>query len=147
MQVLDVGCGPGLLTARIAGEVGPTGHVVGTDIAPRALLAAEEHAHAGGLGNVDFVLAGAGHGQLGQSRFDRAVLVAVLGEITDRQAALAEIFQALKPGGVLSVTEVALDPHRQAPQQVRHLAEAAGFLEQAWFNGRLVFTLNFVKPP
>jgi len=41
------------------------------------------------------------------------VLVTVLGEVPDREAALREIFDALKPGGILSVTEIIFDPHFQ----------------------------------
>ena len=147
MHVVDVGCGAGRLTTRIAKEVGPTGNVVGLDINPKALRAAERHAHATGLENIHFVLAGAGEGKLGQTRFDRAVLVAVLGEIIDRDAAMYEIFQALKPGGLLSVTEVALDPHRRSGNEVRLLARAAGFVEQSFVDNRLLFTINLVKPP
>jgi ubiquinone/menaquinone biosynthesis C-methylase UbiE len=147
MRVLDIGCGPGRLTARIAKEVGPTGDVVGIDVDPRTLRLAEKHAHASGLKNVHFVLAGVGEGKLGQSRFDRAVLVAVLGEIIDRNSAMAEIFQALKPGGLLSATEVAVDPHRQSTKEIRRLAEGTGFVEQALFGNRLLLTINFVKPP
>jgi ubiquinone/menaquinone biosynthesis C-methylase UbiE len=147
MHVVDIGCGPGRLAVRIAKEVGPTGDVVAIDIDPRTLRLAEKHASASGLKNVRFVLAGAGEGKLGQSRFDRAVLVAVLGEIINRNSAMAEIFQALKPGGLLSVTEVALDPHRQSAREIRRLAEGTGFLEQACFDNRLLYTINLVKPP
>jgi ubiquinone/menaquinone biosynthesis C-methylase UbiE len=146
MHVVDIGCGPGHLTVRIAQDVSPSGDVVGIDPNPRALSAAGKHANAAGLKNISFILAGAGEGKLGQARFDRAALVAVLGEITDRNAVMAEIFQALKPGGLLSVTEVAMDPHRRSGDEVRRLAKAAGFVEQACFDGRLVFTINFVKP-
>lgn len=52
--------------------------VVAIDVDPRALRVAEKHANAVGLKNMHFILAGAGEGKLGQSRFDRAVLVAAL---------------------------------------------------------------------
>jgi predicted methyltransferase len=51
--------------------------------------------------------------------------------MANREAALVEIFQALKPGGILSVTEGFLDPHYQSREQVRHLAQPAGFVEEA----------------
>ena len=86
MRVVDIGCGPGRLTVRIAKEVGPTGDVVAMDVDPRALREAEKRAIAAGQKNIHLILAGAGEGKLGQSRFDRAVLVAVLGEITNRGA-------------------------------------------------------------
>jgi ubiquinone/menaquinone biosynthesis C-methylase UbiE len=146
MHVVDIGCGPGRLAVRIAREVGLTGEVVGLDVDPKALRMAEKYANTVGLKNIRFVLAGAGEGTLDQSRFDRAVLVAVLGEIANRRAAMIEIFQSLKRGGLISVTEVALDPHRQSGDEVRRLAKTTGFVEQACFGGRLVFTINFVKP-
>jgi len=147
MRVADIGCGPGRLTARIAKQVGPNGDVVGIDVDPRALRAAEARANAGGLKNVHFILAGAGEGKLDRSRFDRVALVAVLGEITNRDAAMAEIFQALKPGGMVSVTEVALDPHRRSDGEVRRLAKTAGLVERARFGNRLLFTINLVRSP
>jgi len=147
MRVADIGCGSGRLTARIAKQVGPNGDVVGIDVDPRALRAAEARANAGGATNTRFILAGVGEGKLDRSRLDRVALVAVLGEIVNRDAAMAEIFQALKPGGMLSVTEVALDPHRQSDGEVRRLAKAAGLVERARFGNRLLFTINLVKPP
>jgi ubiquinone/menaquinone biosynthesis C-methylase UbiE len=102
MHVVDIGCGPGRLSARIAKEVGPAGEVVGIDVDPRVLRVAEKHANASGLTNIRFILARAGEGKLDHTRFDRAVTVAVLGEITDRHAAMVEIFQVLKPGGLFS---------------------------------------------
>jgi ubiquinone/menaquinone biosynthesis C-methylase UbiE len=146
MRVADVGCGPGRLTVRIATQVGPNGDVVGMDVDPRVLRAAEERANAGGLRNTHFILAAAGEGKLDRSWLDRVALVAVLGEITNRDAAMAEFFQALKPGGVLSVTEVGLDPHRQSEGEVRRLAKAAGFEERACFGNWLAFTINLEKP-
>lgn len=146
MRVADIGCGSGRLTARIAKQVGPNGDVVGMDVDPRVLRVAERHANANGLMNTHFILAGAGQGKLDRSRLDRVALVAVLGEISNRDAAMAEIFQALKPGGMLSVTEVGLDPHRRSRDEVRRLAKAAGFVERACFGNRLLFTINLVKP-
>ncbi len=83
---------------------------------------------------------------MGRNRFDRAVLVTVLGEISDQQAALQEIFAALRPGGILSVTEVVFDPHFQGRTKVTRLAEAVGFQEKAFHGNRISFTLHLEKP-
>ena len=57
-----------------------------------------------------------------RGRFDRAVLVTVLGEIPGREAALREIFEALRPGGILLVEETIRDPHFQTRSTVTRLA-------------------------
>jgi ubiquinone/menaquinone biosynthesis C-methylase UbiE len=110
------------------------------------LARAKEKAHTANLSNIEFVQAGAGEGKLGCSRFDRALLVTVLGEIPDRTGALKEIFNALKPGGILSVTETLFDPHYQSRQTVTRLAGAVGFRERGFFGNRAAFTVNLEKP-
>ena len=70
----------------------------------------------------------------------------VLGEIPDREVALKEIFNALKPGGILSVTEIVFDPHFQSRNTVRRLVESAGFRENEFFGNRFAFTLNLERP-
>jgi ubiquinone/menaquinone biosynthesis C-methylase UbiE len=99
-----------------------------------------------GLENVQLVHAGIGENKLPQNEFDRAILVTVLGEIPDQKAALTEIFDSLKPGGMLSVTELIPDPHYQSRNTVGQLAAAAGFVATQSFGNWLAFTLNFVKP-
>src|SRR4029077_2645718 len=68
MRVVDIGCGPGHLTVRIAKEVGTMGHVVAVDVDPRVLRVAEKRANAAALKNIQFMHAGAGEGKLGQSK-------------------------------------------------------------------------------
>jgi FkbM family methyltransferase len=108
MAVLDVGCGPGRVAIPIASKVGPEGEVVAVDIQPGMLRRAQKKARAAKVTNIRFLEAAVGEGKLPRDRFDRALLVTVLGEIPDRERALREIFDALKPGGRLSVTEVIL---------------------------------------
>ena len=146
MAILDLGCGPGRLTIPIAREVGPAGKVVAMDIQSGMLQRAQEKARAANLTNIEFLQAGAGEGKLGRDRFDSSLLVTVLGEIPDRERALREIFYALKPGGLLSVTEIIFDPHFQSRQTVARLARSVGFRETTFHGNRIAFTLNFEKP-
>lgn len=146
MKVLDAGCGPGRLTLPLAEAVGPGGEVTALDIQEGMLARVREKVRAAGLENVQYIQAGLGEGKLPPDYFDRAVLVTVLGEIPDQVAALKEIQGSLKPGGILSVTEVIFDPHFQRRETVSRLAQAAGFEEKEFYGKKLAYTMHFRKP-
>jgi len=146
MRVLDVGCGPGRLTIALGRAVGSQGEVTAMDLQAAMLRQAQDKARAAGLVNIHFLRAGAGEGKLDRDRFDRALLVTVLGEIPDQDVALQEVFAALKPGGMLSVTETVFDPHFQRSRAVALIATAVGFREQGCFGNRLAYTLHLEKP-
>ncbi len=145
MKVLDFGCGPGRLTIPVARQVGPTGQVTAFDLQPGMLQRVRAKAEAENLGNIQLVQGAAGQGKLERDRYDRALLVTVLGEIPDPKAVLAEIFDSLKPGGILSVTEVIADPHFLRRDRVRSAANSVGFVERDFFGNRVSFTINFEK--
>ena len=146
MTVLDAGCGPGRLTVPLARGVGTSGRVVALDIQAGMLARAKTKTVTAGLANIDFINAGLGDGKLPRNRFQRAVLVTVLGEIPDRRAAFAELFNTLAPGGILAVVEVIFDPHFQTRSTVIDLAVAAGFRERAFFGHFLAYVIHFEKP-
>ncbi len=146
MNALDFGCGPGRLTIPMAEKVGAQGKVTAVDMQTGMLQRTQEKAQSKNIGNIRFVQSAAGEGKLGNNQFDRAVLVTVLGEIPDQLPALKELFNAMKPGGVLSITEVIFDPHFQSQSKVWGLAEKVGFQQKAFFGNKLAYTLNLEKP-
>jgi ubiquinone/menaquinone biosynthesis C-methylase UbiE len=146
MRVLDAGCGPGRVTISAAERVGPVGEVVGLDLQEPMLARLRRKAAVRGLTNVRTVRGQLEAGVVERDSFDRAFLVTVLGEIPDRAAALRALHAALRPGGVLSVTELIPDPHYQSRRTVRRLAEAAGFRPDQTYATPLAFTMNFRKP-
>lgn len=146
MKILDVGCGVGRITIPAAEKVLPNGEVVALDGQPAMLKEVEKRIAAKNLTNVRTLFSRIDQSELEQNTFDRALLVTVLGEIPDREAALQHISAALKPGGLLSITEVIPDPHYQFYGTVRRLAEAAGFQFDRYYGNWLAFTVNFIKP-
>ncbi len=146
MRVLDAGCGPGRLTIPLARAVGPDGEVVALDGQPEMLGKLERRIADEGITNVRLLRAGLGEGALSEEGFDRVVLAMVLGEVRDRGAAVRELYAALEPGGVLSVTEIFGDPDYRRPSTVRREVEGAGFRLVRRFGGFPAYTLNFQRP-
>lgn len=56
-RVLDIGCGFGDSTLKIASEVGPTGQAVGVDCAENFIRVGEQEAKAAGIRNASFFTA------------------------------------------------------------------------------------------
>ena len=97
---LDVGCGPGSVTASLAHAVGPDGLALGVDIS-EPMLARAVRAEAGP--QIGFLRADAQRLPLRAETVDAVVSIAVLQLIPDPAAALAEMARVLRPGGRLSV--------------------------------------------
>lgn len=146
MKIIDIGCGPGRLTIPLALTLGAKGEVLAMDIQTAMIDKVKAKANAKNLNNIKFLNAGIGEGKLSANEFDRALLVTVLGEIPNQIAALEEIFNALKPGGVLSITETIFDPHFQSLKKISKLTEQVGFQEKELIGNRLAFTIKFEKP-
>lgn len=145
MKVLDAGCGPGRLAIPAAKAIGPQGELTALDLQAGMLERVREKASIAGLSNIRLLQVELGKDKLESDYYDRAMLVTVLGEIPEQEAAVQEIYHALKPGGVLSVTEVIFDPHFQSRQSVQQAAERAGFHEVGFLGKRLAYTMHFEK--
>ncbi|GLW24171.1 class I SAM-dependent methyltransferase [Microbispora triticiradicis] len=104
MRVLDVGCGPGTITADLAGHV-PQGEVVGLDNAPGVLEQAREEAARRGVANVSFTT-GDVHA-LGAPDASFCVVHAhqVLQHVGDPVGALREMRRVTKPGGIVAARD------------------------------------------
>lgn len=99
-RVLDVAAGAGEQTLVTARRVGPSGHVLATDISANILEFAAAEARAAGLTNVETrVMDGENLDELKADSFDAVISRVGLIYFPDQQKALAGMRRALKPGG------------------------------------------------
>jgi ubiquinone/menaquinone biosynthesis C-methylase UbiE len=99
-RVLDIGCGFGDSTQRIAGLVGAGGEVLGVDAAPRFIETASQEAAEAGVGNVRFAVADVETTAFAE-RFDLAFSRMGTMFFANPVAALRNVRKALAPGGEL----------------------------------------------
>lgn len=97
-DVLDVAAGAGDQSLVAAERVGPTGHVLATDISPNILEYAAENALAQGYENLLTHVADGEKLDVPAASFDAAISRVGLIYFPDQQQALAGIRRALKPG-------------------------------------------------
>jgi ubiquinone/menaquinone biosynthesis C-methylase UbiE len=103
-KVLDIGCGSGSFSRRIAPAVGPNGTVVGIDPSQPMLDYATAHAPA----NCTFQAAGAEDLPFGDESFDLIVSSLAFHHIPTehRGAAVREMLRVLRPGGRVLIADV-----------------------------------------
>lgn len=119
-RVLDVGCGTGALTRRVARAVGSAGRVVGIDPSEEMVRYARRHSPS----NCDYRIAGAEAVPEPDASFDLAVSSLAVHHIPDdkREKAMAELMRVVRPGGRILIADF-----RGGAQAVRELVEGAGF--------------------
>jgi ubiquinone/menaquinone biosynthesis C-methylase UbiE len=128
MSVLDLGCGTGLFARAAAHMVGATGRIHAVDLQAAMLAAATARAEFEGVSDrIELHHAGAYQLPLPDDAIDVALVVATLGEIPDKPAALDELRRVLKPGARLVVADEWLNPAFMRAGAVRRSVEEAGF--------------------
>jgi len=121
MTALDFGCGPGSFSLAAARLVGPTGHVVAVDIQPLAIRRLRRAAARRGFNHLQVIHRDDLQGVPSESA-DVALLLDVLHEMDEPDAALAEVGRVLKQGGILCARD--------------HCMKRAGLLQSLTENGQ-----------
>ncbi|RSN87965.1 SAM-dependent methyltransferase [Streptomyces sp. WAC 05379] len=104
MRILDVGCGPGTITADLAALV-PDGRVTGVDRAPGILEQARATAAGRGVPNVDFAVADVHALDFPDETFCVVHAHQVLQHVGDPVGALREMARVTRPGGLIAVRD------------------------------------------
>ncbi len=101
MRVLDVASGMGEPSLRAAQRVGPSGFVLGTDVAAGMLEVAREKARALALSNIEFRETDAEMLEVPAQSFDAATVRWGLMYMPRPELALERLWRALRPSGLL----------------------------------------------
>jgi ubiquinone/menaquinone biosynthesis C-methylase UbiE len=109
MRILDLACGPGTLSRRLAAAVSPGGLVVGVDLAPGMIKLAQ----ALGIPSARFQLMDIEQLEFEAGSFDAAICGHGLQYASDLQRALKEARRVLRPQGRLAAS-VPLGSGREA---------------------------------
>lgn len=102
--VLDVGCGTGLETMRLAELVTPSGRVVGIDASEKFLTEARRRAASAGR-SIDYRHGDAQQLPFSEKTFDVARAERLFPYLADPERALAEFVRVTKPGGAVALIE------------------------------------------
>jgi ubiquinone/menaquinone biosynthesis C-methylase UbiE len=98
-RVLDIACGTGLVTFRVAGMVGPAGQAVGTDISDGMVDHCTRTAEARGLTNTAFARMEAERLDVKDGVFDVTLCALGMMYVVDFAGSIREMYRVTKPGG------------------------------------------------
>jgi SAM-dependent methyltransferase len=133
--VADVGAGSGYFSLRIAKRVGARGRVLATDLQPEMLAMIREKTDAAKITNVLPLLATPTDAKLPRGEVDLVLMVDVYHELPKPAETLAQVHDALRPGGRVALVEyrgedkaLPIKPeHKMTLPQIRKELEASHF--------------------
>jgi SAM-dependent methyltransferase len=105
MRVLDLACGPGIVSCLLADMAAP-GRVLGLDLSAELLVEARAAAGRQGLTNLGFQQGNAYGLELEDEQFDFIYARFLFQHLEHPLKALAEARRVLKPGGILAIADV-----------------------------------------
>lgn len=105
MRVLDLACGPGIVSCLLAKMAAP-GQVLGLDLSAELLVEARAAAGRQGLANLDFQQGNVYDLALEDEQFDFIYARFLFQHLEHPQRALAEARRVLKPGSILAIADV-----------------------------------------
>jgi len=134
-SVADIGAGSGYMTVKLAARVGPAGRVFANDVQPQMLDMLARRLARQRIANVTMVQGTVDDPKLPPSSVDLELMVDVYHELSQPQAMLRHLREALKPGGRLVLLEyrkedpsIPIRPeHKMSVAEAKLEVEAEGF--------------------
>jgi len=145
MSLLEVGPGPGTFTFEAAKQVGEDGKVYAIDIQESIITSLNKKIDQQGITNIVAEQASAYELPYPKGYFDRVYMVAVLGEIPEKQRALVEFRRVLKDDGYLAVGEFLPDPDYPRRRTVTAWCKEVGFELAEAYGNMMHYLLLFSK--
>ena len=103
-NLLDVGCGPGTLTADLAAKVAPA-RVLGVDLSDDVVGEARRHAEEAGADNLDVVAGDFRDLDIREGGFDVVHAHQVLQHLREPVGALRDMARLTRPGGIVAARD------------------------------------------
>ena len=116
-HVLDAGCGTGNLTYKLLEVLSDTGHVTAVDVSPRMIELANEKIPDS---RASFAVADIAKLPFENGELDRAICFSMWPHVSQPEAALKEMWRALKPMGRLHIW------HIDSRETINHVHANAG---------------------
>ena len=105
MNVLDLACGPGILSGAMAQIVNP-GCVTGVDLSEELISVAKKHNETQGISNVSFQTGNVYDLHLSADSFDFVYARFLFQHLESPETALQNIIRVMKPSGILCAVDV-----------------------------------------
>lgn len=145
MTCMDIGAGKGFYTKELAKQAAP-GIVHAIDISEKVIERLDRRVKKWTITNIQTHVQNAQALDFPDNSVDRILSITCLPEIPEPIKALEEWKRVLKPGGIISLSEVYGDPDYPRRKTEKEWAKKAGleFVEE--FGNFFVYQLNFRKP-
>jgi len=124
MTVADIGAGSGVISVRMAKEVGDKGQILAVDVQQEMLDALKIKCKRLGVTNIKPVLGKAKSPQLPAGKVDLAIMVDVYHEFNFPYEMMKEISKAMKPGGRVVFVEYRMEDPQVPIKLVHKMSES-----------------------
>ncbi len=120
--VLDLGSGAGFDCFLAASKVGPKGKVIGVDMTSEMIERARDNAKKSGISNVEFRLGEIENLPIADNSIDVVISNCVINLSADKPGVFREAYRILKPGGRITISDIAL--LKDLPKKIQESIEA-----------------------